>query len=73
MNTVDAKRVLETALICAPQPVPLRELRVLFNDALGSDTLEDVAAGPAARLVAAGRGIGAGGYRLALSEPSRNA
>lgn len=39
MNTVDAKRVLETALICAPQPVPLRELRVLFNDALGSDTL----------------------------------
>ncbi len=40
MNTVDAKRVLETALICAPQPVPLRELRVLFNDALGSDTLK---------------------------------
>ena len=30
----------ETALICAPQPVPLRELRVLFNDALGSDTLK---------------------------------
>src|SRR5574343_1490135 len=40
MNTVDAKRVLETALICAPQPVPPRELRVLFNDALGSDTLK---------------------------------
>jgi segregation and condensation protein B len=40
MNTVDAKRVLETALICAPQPVPLRELRVLFHDALGSDTLK---------------------------------
>ena len=40
MNTVDAKRVLETALICAPQPVPLRELRVLFNDSLGSDTLK---------------------------------
>ena len=40
MNTVDAKRVLETALICAQQPVPLRELRVLFNDALGSDTLK---------------------------------
>jgi segregation and condensation protein B len=40
MNSVDAKRVLETALICAPQPVPLRELRVLFNYALGSDTLK---------------------------------
>ena len=40
MNTVDAKRVLETALICAQQPVPLRELRVLFHDALGADTLK---------------------------------
>lgn len=40
MNTVDAKRVLETALICAPQPTTLRELRTLFNDALGSDTLK---------------------------------
>ena len=40
MNMVDAKRVLETALICAQQPVPVRELRVLFNDALGSDTLK---------------------------------
>ena len=40
MNTVDAKRVLETALICAQQPVPVRELRELFNDALGSDTLK---------------------------------
>jgi segregation and condensation protein B len=40
MNTVDAKRVLETALICAQQPVPVRELRALFNDELGSDTLK---------------------------------
>lgn len=40
MNTVDAKRVLETALICAQQPLPVRELRVLFNDELGSDTLK---------------------------------
>ena len=40
MNTVDAKRVLETALICAQQPVTVRELRVLFHDALGSDTLK---------------------------------
>ncbi|MDZ7813918.1 MAG: SMC-Scp complex subunit ScpB [Ideonella sp.] len=39
MNTQDAKRVLETALICATQPMPLRELRVLFAEQLGPDTL----------------------------------
>ena len=39
MNTQDAKRVLETALICASQPMPLRDLRTLFNDELGPDTL----------------------------------
>lgn len=39
MNTQDAKRVLETALICAREPLPLRELRALFNDELGADTL----------------------------------
>lgn len=38
MNSVDAKRVLETALICAAQPVTLRELRTLFDDVLGADT-----------------------------------
>jgi len=42
MNTVDAKRVLETALICAPQPLTVREMRVLFDDALGSDTLKSL-------------------------------
>lgn len=42
MNTVDAKRVLETALICAPQPVTVRELRSLFDDALGADTLKTI-------------------------------
>ena len=40
MNTVDAKRILETALICASQPLPVRDLRVLFNDQLGADTLK---------------------------------
>ncbi len=39
MNTVDARRILETALLCAVQPLPLRELRLLFEDALGHDTL----------------------------------
>ncbi|MFN8821746.1 MAG: SMC-Scp complex subunit ScpB [Betaproteobacteria bacterium] len=39
MNTAEAKRVLETALICAERPMPLRELRVLFDDQVGNDTL----------------------------------
>jgi segregation and condensation protein B len=39
MNTQDAKRVLETALICAQQPLTLREMRALFADALGPDSL----------------------------------
>ena len=37
-----AKRVLETALICAQQPVTVRELRVLFDDALGADTIKSL-------------------------------
>jgi len=40
MNTTDAKRVLETALICSQQPLSVREMRVLFNDELGSDTIK---------------------------------
>lgn len=42
MNTVDAARVLETALICAQQPLTVRELRVLFDDELGADTIRDL-------------------------------
>ncbi|WP_119154406.1 SMC-Scp complex subunit ScpB [Caldimonas tepidiphila] len=39
MNVQDAKRVLETALICAQQPLTLRDLRTLFDDELGADVL----------------------------------
>jgi segregation and condensation protein B len=39
MNTRDAKRVLETALICAHQPLPVRELRHLFEGAVSADTV----------------------------------
>ena len=42
MNTVDAVRVLETALICAQQPLTVREMRVLFDDELGADTIRDL-------------------------------
>ncbi|MFT4268010.1 MAG: SMC-Scp complex subunit ScpB [Xenophilus sp.] len=44
MNTADAKRILETALLCSAQPLPLRELRTLFNDELGADTLKTLLA-----------------------------
>lgn len=40
MNTADAKRVLETALICSQQPLQVRDMRVLFDDGLGLDTLK---------------------------------
>ena len=39
MNTNEAKRVLETALMCAQHPLPLRDLRSLFDDQLAPDTL----------------------------------
>ena len=40
MNSVDAKRILETALICTPQPVSVRDMRMLFNDMLGADSIK---------------------------------
>ena len=42
MNSQDAKRVLETALICASQPLPMRDLRILFADEIGPDTLRSL-------------------------------
>ncbi|AVO35130.1 SMC-Scp complex subunit ScpB [Ottowia oryzae] len=42
MNSTDAKRILETALICATQPVQVRDLRVLFDDQVGADTLKSL-------------------------------
>ena len=40
MNTAHAKRILETALICSQQPLPVQAMGVLFDDELGPDTLE---------------------------------
>lgn len=40
MNTADARRILETALLCAAQPLPLRDLRLLFEDVLGADAVK---------------------------------
>jgi segregation and condensation protein B len=39
MNTLEAKRVLETALICAQQPLAVRDMRCLFDDQVGIDTI----------------------------------
>ena len=40
MTALDAKRVLETALLCANQPMPLHEMRALFGDAMENDALQ---------------------------------
>lgn len=42
MNTAQAKRVLETALLTAGQPLSLRDLRMVYDDALGTDTLKQM-------------------------------
>ncbi len=39
MNTADAQRILETALICAQEPLSLRDMAVLFEGAVSHDTL----------------------------------
>jgi len=42
MNTADAKRILETALICASQPLSMADMRTLFADELGTDSLRSL-------------------------------
>jgi segregation and condensation protein B len=42
MNTSEAKRILETALICAQQPMLVRDMRVLFEEEIGADTLKTI-------------------------------
>ncbi len=39
MNSTDARRVLETALICAQQPVPVRDMLTLFAHELNADSV----------------------------------
>lgn len=53
MNTPEAVRVLETALMCAQQPLSLADMRLLFDDQVGPDTLramlDEIGAGCAQR------------------------
>ncbi len=39
MITVQAKNVIEAALLAAAQPLPMKELRRLFDDEIGPDTV----------------------------------
>ena len=40
MNLMDAKQILETALICSHQPLTLRDMRLLFSNSLGADVVK---------------------------------
>ncbi|MDD5335760.1 MAG: SMC-Scp complex subunit ScpB [Rhodoferax sp.] len=42
MNTADAKRVLETALICSQQPLQVRDMGLLFDDVLEIETIKQL-------------------------------
>jgi segregation and condensation protein B len=55
INTAEATRVLETALICAQQPVSLRDMRTLFQEEVGNDTLKEMLIDLAAQWI--GRGV----------------
>ena len=55
INTAQATRVLETALICAQQPLPLRDMRALFRDEIGSDALKQMLSDLGAKWT--GRGV----------------
>ena len=39
MNTLEAKRVLEAALLCTQQPLAVREMAALFDDQVDSDAI----------------------------------
>lgn len=42
MNTSDAKSILEAALICSPVPLSVKDMRTLFDDVLGADTIAEL-------------------------------
>jgi segregation and condensation protein B len=39
LDSQDAQRILEAALLCAHQPMTIRDMRVLFDDALSADAV----------------------------------
>ena len=73
MNTQDAKRVLQTALICAREPLAMGELRTLFADEIGPDTLRDLLDELARDWEGEGVELVSVSTRLALPESPRDA
>ena len=75
MNTQDAKRVLETALLCAREPMPLADMRTLLGDAFEAEAALRALLGELARDWD-GRGVElvalAGGWRF-QSRPEMSA
>ena len=43
-NPTEAKRILEAALLASPEPLSLSDLRRLFDDQVGADTLKNLLA-----------------------------
>ena len=43
-NPTEAKRILEAALLASPEPLSLSDLRRLFDDQVGADTLNNLLA-----------------------------
>jgi segregation and condensation protein B len=44
LNPTEAKRILEAALLASPEPLSLPDLRRLFDDQIGGDTLNNLLA-----------------------------
>lgn len=44
LQSQDAERILEAALLCAPHPMPVREMRALFDDTVSADTVRGMLA-----------------------------
>lgn len=42
MDSTHAKRILEAAILCAPQPLPMRELRTLLQDTLEAEAIQQL-------------------------------
>lgn len=44
LQSQDAQRILEAALLCAPQPMSVRDMRALFDDMVSPDSVREMLA-----------------------------
>lgn len=44
LQSQDAQRILEAALLCAPQPMSVRDMRALFDDMVSADSVREMLA-----------------------------